>query len=127
MIVFRITMNVIPEKQLEIMQTLLPMIEPTAKKPGCLGFGVFCDIEDPNRFRLMGEWETRKDLDHHLASHQFSVLLGTKGLLCEPPDIQILTVSRSEGMDAVHSIRDYKQQKGKQKWRPSTTKTRSAI
>ena len=108
MIVIRITMNVIPKKQLEIMQTLLPMIEPTAKKPGCLSFGVFCDIEDKNRFSLLGEWKTRKDLNHHLASHQFSVLLGTKGLLCEPPDIQILTVSHSEGMEAVDSIRDRK-------------------
>ncbi len=109
MIVFKITMNVIPEKQLEIMQTLLPMIEPTAKKKGCLGFSVFSDIEDQNRLSLMGEWETRKDLDHHIASHQFSVLMGAKGLLCEPPDIQILTVSRSEGMDAVDSIRNHKQ------------------
>ena len=48
MIVFKITMNVIPEKQLEIMQTLLAMIEPTAKKAGCLSFGVFSDIEDKN-------------------------------------------------------------------------------
>lgn len=110
MIVFRITMNVIPEKQLEIMQTLLPMIAPTAKKPGCLGFGVFCDIEDKNRFSLLGEWETREDLDRHITSHQFSVLLGTKGLLCEPPDIQIFTVSLSEGMDAVDSIRGRKKQ-----------------
>lgn len=109
MIVFKITMNVIPEKQLEIMQTLLPMIEPTAKKAGCLHFGIFSDIEDENRFSLLGEWETRKDLNHHLASHQFSVLLGTKGLLCEPLEIQILTVSRSEGMDAVDSIRNHKQ------------------
>lgn len=108
MIVFRITMNVIPEKQLEIMQTLLPMIEPTAKRAGCLRFGVFCDIEDENRFSLLGEWETREALDRHIASHPFSVLLGTKGLLCEPPDIQIFTVSRSEGMDAVHSIRGRK-------------------
>ncbi len=65
MIVFRITMNVIPEKQLEIIQTLLPMIEPTAKKAGCISFGVFCDIEDKNRFSLLGEWETREALNHH--------------------------------------------------------------
>jgi quinol monooxygenase YgiN len=35
MIVFRITMNVIPEKQLEMMQTLISMIELTAKEAGC--------------------------------------------------------------------------------------------
>jgi quinol monooxygenase YgiN len=105
MILFRITMNALPEKQLEIMQTLLPMIEPTAKKAGCLSFGVFCDIEDKNRFSLLGEWQTREELDQHIASHQFSVLLGTKALLCEPMDIQIFTVFQSERMDAVHSIR----------------------
>lgn len=108
MIVLSITMNVIPEKQLEMMQTLLPMIEPTAKRSGCLSFGAYCDIEDKNCFSLLGEWETRKDLDHLLASHPFSVLLGTKALLCEPLDIRIFTVSRSEGMDAVYSIRGHK-------------------
>lgn len=111
MIVFRIAMNVIPEKRLEIMQTLWPMIEPTAMRPGCLGFRVFCDIEDENRFSLLGEWETREALDHHIASHPFSVLLGTKGLLCEPLDIRIYTVSHSEGMEAVHSLRDRNKKK----------------
>ena len=108
MIVIRITMNIIPEKQLEMMQTLLSMIEPTAKKAGCLSFGVFSDIEDKNRFSLLGEWETREYLDHHIASHQFSVLLGTKALLCEPLETQIFTVSHSEGMDAIHKVRNNK-------------------
>ncbi len=108
MVVFKIIMNVIPNKQLEMMQTLLSVIEPTSKKEGCISFGVFCDIEDKNRFSLLGEWKTRKDLDHHIASHQFSVLLGTKPLLCESLEIQIFTVSHSEGMDAVHMIRNNK-------------------
>ena len=108
MIVFRITMNVIPEKQLEMMQTLLSMIEPTTKEVGCLSYGVFSDIEDKCRFSLLQEWETRDDLDHHLASHRFGVLLGTKALLSEPLAIQILTVSQSEGMDAIRSVRGKK-------------------
>ncbi len=106
MVVFRITMHAIPEKRLEIMQTLLPMIEPTARKAGCLSFRVFCDIEDEDRFGLMGEWKTREDLDRHIASRQFSVLLGTKVLLSEPLEIRIFTVSNAEGMDAIHKVRD---------------------
>jgi quinol monooxygenase YgiN len=106
MIVFRITMNVIPEKQLEMIQTLLSMIEPTTKEAGCISYGVFCDIEDKNRFSLLEEWETQEDLDHHIASHRFGVLLGTKALLREPLEIQIHTVSHSEGMDAIHTARD---------------------
>ena len=105
MIVFKITMHIIPEKQLEMMQTLLSMIESTEKETGCLSYGVFCDLEDKNRFCLVEEWETREHLDRHIASHRFGVLLGTKALLREPLEIQILTVSHSEGMDAVCEVR----------------------
>lgn len=109
MIVFKITMNANPAKQLEILQTLLAMIEPTTQKAGCLSFGVFCDIGDKNRFSLLGEWKTRKDLNLHLASDQFGVLLGTKALLCEPMEIQIYTVSHTEGMAAIQRIRNNRQ------------------
>ena len=108
MIVIKITMNAIPSKQLEMTQTFLSIIEPTEKEAGCIGYGVFCDTKDKNRFCLLEEWKTREELDLHIASHQFSILLGTKALLCEPMDIQIFTVSRSEGMEAVYSIRDHK-------------------
>jgi quinol monooxygenase YgiN len=106
MITVRITMNVLPEKQLEFTQTLLSMIEPTEKEAGCLSYAVYCDIEDKNRFSLLEEWETREDLNHHFKSHRFGVLLGSKILLCEPPKIQINTVSQSEGMEAIHAARN---------------------
>lgn len=106
MIVVRITMNPLPEKQLEVVQTLLSMIEPTSKEAGCLGYHVFCDIEDRNRFSLMEEWETREDLNHHLSTHRFGALLGIKALLSEPLEIQIHTVSQSEGMEAIHAARN---------------------
>ena len=99
-------MNVLPEKHLEVMQTLLSMIEPTGKEAGCLSYAVFCDIEDKSLFSLLEEWETREDLDHHIMSQRFGVLLGTKTLLCEPPKIQIHTVSLSEGMEAIHAARN---------------------
>ena len=105
MIIVRIIMNVLPEKRLEVTQTLLSMIEPTGREPGCLNFAVYYDIEDKNRFSLMEEWETRDDLDQHIRSHRFGVLLGTKALLCEPPKIQIHTVSQSEGMETIHIAR----------------------
>jgi quinol monooxygenase YgiN len=105
-IIVRITMNAIPEKQKEVMQTLLSMIESTGKDRGCLSHHVFRDIEDENVFSLIDEWETREDLDQHIKSAIFSVLLGTKSLLCEPPNIQIHTVSNSEGMEAVNAARD---------------------
>ena len=105
MIVVRIIMKVRPEKHKEVMQTLLSMIEPLGKESGYLSYGIFCDIEDKNVFNLISEWETREDLDNHIKSYRFSVLLGTKSLLCEPPQIVIHTVSYSEGMQAIDAVR----------------------
>jgi len=105
MIELRIIMNVLPEKQKEVMQTLLSMVESPGKDSGYLSYGIFCDIEDKNVFYLISEWKTRKDLDHHMRSDIFSVLLGTKTLLCEPLKFQIVTVSDSEGIEAVNSVR----------------------
>ena len=106
MIIIRITMSALIEKRTEVMQTLLSMIEPTENERGCRSCRVFRDIEDKNVLSLIEEWETRDDLDDHLKSDRFSVLLGTKSLLCEPPNIQIHTVSDSEGMAAVNAARD---------------------
>ena len=99
-------MNALPEKQKEVMQTLLSMIEPTGKEKGCLSYDVFCDIEDNNVFSLIEGWENREDLEHHLRSDRFGVLLGTKSLLNEPLKIQIHTVSHSEEMEAIKAARD---------------------
>ena len=105
MIIVGITMNVLIEKRTEVMQTLLSMIEPTENERGCLSCHVFRDIEDQNVFSLLEEWETRQDLDDHIKSDRFSVLLGTKSLLCEAPQIEIHTVSHSEGMETVNAVR----------------------
>jgi quinol monooxygenase YgiN len=109
-IIIRITMNALIEKRIEVMQTLLSMIEPTENERGCLSFHAFGDIEDKNGFDLIAEWKTREDLDHYIRSDRFSVLLGTKSLLCEPPQIEIHTISSSEGKDAIDAIRSKRTQ-----------------
>jgi hypothetical protein len=81
MIIFRTTMNVFLDKRTEVMQTLLSMIEPIENVRGCLSCHVFRDIEEKN------------------------VLLGTKSLLCEPLQIEIHTVSHTEGMETVKAAR----------------------
>ncbi len=105
MIIFRIAMNVRPEKRKEIMQTLLSMIEPTHQEKGCLSYHVFQNIEDENSVSIIGEWETREDLDRHMRSDKFGILLRTKSLLKEKQGILIHTISHSEGMEDVNTVR----------------------
>jgi quinol monooxygenase YgiN len=103
--VIRTIMSVLPEKQKEVLQTLISMAGPTENEKGCLSFGIYGDIEDENIFNLISEWESRPHLNRHMRSDRFSVLLGTKSLLSEPMKVQIFTVSNTEGMEAVNTIR----------------------
>ena len=105
MIFVRIIMNVLPEKHKEVLQTLLALIGNTEEEKDPLSYGIFCDAEDQNVFNLISEWKTRKGLDHHMQSDRFGVLLGTKSLLAEPMNIQILTIANTEGMEAVNVVR----------------------
>jgi quinol monooxygenase YgiN len=104
-ILIRTIMNVLPEKQKEVMQTLLSLVEQPEKEKGCLNYGVFSDVENKNVFNVISEWENRQHLDRYINSNRFSVLLGTKSLLCEPLKIQILTVADPEEITAVNSVR----------------------
>ncbi|WP_319523895.1 antibiotic biosynthesis monooxygenase family protein [uncultured Desulfosarcina sp.] len=105
MIVVRIIMQVIPEKQKELVQTILSMIEPMEKEKGCISYSLFCNMEDKCLLNLLQEWHTRRDLDQYLGSDMFGVFLGTKSLLIEPHGINIYTIHQSEGMEAVYEAR----------------------
>jgi quinol monooxygenase YgiN len=106
MIIVRITMNVLPQKQKEVLQTLLSMIDTAGKEKGCLSYDIFCDIDGKTVFNLIEEWETREDLNRHIRSGRFSVLLGTKSLLAKPLEMKIHTVSHTEGVEVINDLRD---------------------
>lgn len=105
MIIVRIFILALPEKRKEVLQTLLSLLEAPTKEKGCLSYGIFADIEDENFFNVISEWESRQHLDQYMRSDRFSVLFGTKSLLCEPLRIQILTVANAEGREAVDFAR----------------------
>ncbi len=103
--ILRITMHVRPEKQKELMLTLLSLIKPSGKEKGCLSYAVFCDIGDKNIFNLISEWNTRNVMENHIKTDRFGVMLGTGSLLREPMNIQVHTVSDSEGSEMVNALR----------------------
>lgn len=105
MIILKINLTVLAEKQKELLQTLLSLIESIKKEKGCSSYALFYEITDKNSFCIMEEWTNQKDLNHHLRSFRFGVLLGTKPLLLKPPIIQIYTPIDIRGMVFVEAIR----------------------
>lgn len=106
MIIVRITMQVLPEKQKEMMQTLLSLMDPMEREPGCLSYTILYDMQDNNLLYVFEEWENRNKLNDHLKSDMFGVLLGTRSLLRHSHGIHIYTVQKTEGISSVVALRD---------------------
>jgi len=95
MIIAIIKMKALPEKCLELRQTLLALIEPTRNEKGCLSYHVLRDIEHENSFTLLHRWLSREALDKYLCTEAFAVLKGTSSLLITPPEIITYMVAES--------------------------------
>jgi len=105
MIIVKIMMNALPEKRKEVLQTLLSMIAAIRQEKGCRSYQGFQDIEDESVFSLIGEWENLEDLEYHIRSERFGALLGSNILLNENQEIQIHTVSHTEGSEIVNAVK----------------------
>jgi quinol monooxygenase YgiN len=87
MILMNILMKVLPEKRKELVQALSSLVELIRKEKGCKSCNFYCSPEDENELCLQGEWETKEDMDAHLHSDLFKVLLGAMSLLKKPHEL----------------------------------------
>lgn len=94
-----IRMKARPEKRKELLQTVLALAGQTREEKGCECWNFYQDVEDENAFVLTQEWESQEDLDEHLRSDAFDVLLGGVNLLCDPPEIGVSLFSSTGGTE----------------------------
>jgi quinol monooxygenase YgiN len=93
-------MKVRPEKRKELTQTFQSIVERVRKQSGCLQAGFYQDAENEDNFLVVEEWATHEDSENHVQSDIFAVLVGAGGLMHQPPDIVLHTVSRSTALKA---------------------------
>ncbi|MEJ2658966.1 MAG: antibiotic biosynthesis monooxygenase [Desulfobacterales bacterium] len=106
MVIVELMMRALPGKRIEILQTLMSRIDAIRQGKGCLSYNIYQSIEDENVFCLIKNWESREDLENHMRSDSFKVLLGLKFLLeNERQEIQVHTISDTEGKEIVSAIR----------------------
>lgn len=82
-------MIVRPEKRKEFVQTILAMVDPSRKRDRCLSRDFYQDARNEDRFVLLEQWEERTDVHDHFRSDWFHILLGTRNLLREDPQIMV--------------------------------------
>jgi quinol monooxygenase YgiN len=105
MIVSMMKMNVHPDKRIELLQTICSLTQSTRKEKGCVRHHVYQDLENENALFLKEEWENFCDLENHLRSDGFSVLLGAMRLLNEPPEFEINEVRVTSGIEVIREAR----------------------
>jgi quinol monooxygenase YgiN len=93
MILVIIRMKILPEKRVELCQTIVSLIGSLRTEKGCLRCDFCRGMEDENELRILEEWDTRENLNSHLKSERFRVLRGAMNLLQEPYEMLVHTVA----------------------------------
>ena len=104
MVIVILKMDVRPEKSLELKQTLLALLDSLRNENGCLNQHLYQDIEKDNAFSLIQMWRSQKDLDEHLRSDTFTLLMGNQYLLSRPQEITMCEVPRPSGWEALETF-----------------------
>ena len=107
MIIAIIDMSAATRKRTEVFQALATVALMVRREKGCLRCQFCQDSEDDTALSLIEEWRSRKELDEHLQSQVFTILLGLVALLKEPLEIRICTVASDEGMETVKRARGH--------------------
>jgi quinol monooxygenase YgiN len=98
MILIVINMKVLPEKHLELSQTISLLIGSIRMEKGCRRCDFCQNVDNENDVCLLEEWDTRESFMTHLKSERFKILRGSMNLLQEPYEMIFHTVSYPAGL-----------------------------
>lgn len=84
MILVVIRMKVLPNKRLELSQTIALLIGAIRAEKGCLRCDYCHTVKNENEIFLIEEWDVQESFMSHLKSEPFKVLRGAMNLLQEP-------------------------------------------
>lgn len=100
-----IKMTVPLEKRKEVLQTVKALLGPIRREQGCISCNCYVDAEAENIIFFKEEWRSGEDLDTHLRSVHFGVLIGAMKLLEKEPEIRFDTIASTAGAEAVKAAR----------------------
>jgi quinol monooxygenase YgiN len=100
-----IKITVQPEKRKEVLQTFKAILGPIRREQGCISCNCYVDVETENIIFFKEGWETGEDLNTHLRSAHFGVLIGAMKLLNKEPEMRFNTIASTAGAEAVKAAR----------------------
>ncbi|MFM2083019.1 MAG: hypothetical protein RL380_1710 [Verrucomicrobiota bacterium] len=71
-----------PGQETKLRESLLGLLAPTRREPGCLNYDLHQSPDDPAKFLFHENWASKEALDAHLKSPHVAVLLPRVDDLC---------------------------------------------
>lgn len=82
------------ELQREFLQAMVSLQEDKKKERGLKDTRIYWDVHEENRFSLIDEWASEKDLRRYLDGESYRVLVGALKVLCTEVEINCGEVGR---------------------------------
>ena len=105
MIVCTITLTVSEKDRRKVISSLLPVVGSTRVQPGCQVCSMLADVDDPRVLVLWEEWDTQENLDRHLRSPDYRLVIAAMELSQEAPQINFSSVDNRSGIEVVEAAR----------------------
>lgn len=105
MIVSTVRLVVAAPQQSEVLRMLRVFMGHATARAGCAGFWLVHDVANPEALTICDRWLTREDLDEHVRSAEYRLLLAVIDLSVSPPEISFDALEHIGGLDVVHGLR----------------------
>lgn len=92
-----IFLRVFPQKREEFLQAVQSLQYDLKQGQGLSSSILYQDVDDPEQFHLINEWEKDQDYDSYLRSEQFRVLMGALKVLCKETEVRYHMGSQKMG------------------------------
>ena len=105
MILSTVRLAISAQHQPEVLRTLRILMGHTTARAGCVGFWLSQDLTNPEALTISDQWKTRSDLDAHVRSDEYRLLLAVIDLSVTPPDISFDDLEHIGDLDLVQALR----------------------
>ena len=86
-----------PEQRDQLVELFKTMQEKSRREDGCIRYGFFEAVEDPNGFVAVEEWADREALDRHFAQpHLREFATGLLELVSARPEVAIHEIAETK-------------------------------
>jgi quinol monooxygenase YgiN len=102
-------------KSEEFIKSLHSFASKAREQKGCLGFNLYQDSENENKYSLIGEWKTERAMEKYFRSNEYVLLLGAARVLGETFEINITEDGETGDIGLAREQIDSKRRKGRQR------------